>query len=114
TLRLLVVRIRIVARDAQQHRRNAESQRDLARRPVARRDEVHVLRRQRQRRPVEAPTPLGGSLLVFVIPPAVAALAEDFFAYGSAGSGQNNVAPSPGIGRPVKVASVEEERTQDL
>ena len=49
----LIIRIRVVARDAEQHRRHAQRQRDLARGGVLGLDEVHVLRAERQRLPVE-------------------------------------------------------------
>ena len=42
---LLIVGECVVARNAQQHRRHAEGQRDLARRAVLGLDEIHVLRR---------------------------------------------------------------------
>ncbi len=52
-VRFLVIRIGVVARNAEQLRRHAEGERDLARRGVLRLHEVHVLRRERHRLPVE-------------------------------------------------------------
>ena len=49
-----VVRMRAVAGKAEQQRRHAEGERDLARGGGLRLDEVHVLRRERERLPVEA------------------------------------------------------------
>jgi hypothetical protein len=50
---LLIVRIGVVAGDAEQHRRHAQGQRDLARRGVLGLQEIHVLGRQRHRLPIE-------------------------------------------------------------
>ena len=50
---LLVVGVGVVARDAEQHRRHAEGQGDVARRPVPGLDEIHVAGRQPHRLPVE-------------------------------------------------------------
>ena len=50
---LLVIGVGVVAGNAEQHRRHAEGERDLARRRVLGLDEIHVLGRQRHRLPVE-------------------------------------------------------------
>ena len=65
---LLVVGIGVVAGDAEQHRRHADRERDLAGGDVLGLDEVHVLGRERHRLPVEAafeqqrPAGAGGAL----------------------------------------------------
>ena len=62
--------MRVVARQAEQQRRHAERERDLARGGGLRFDEIHVLRRQRQGLPVEPafqqqrPAGIGGTLVV--------------------------------------------------
>jgi hypothetical protein len=52
-VRLGVVGVGVVAGKPEEQRRHAEGERDVARRGVLRLDEIHVLRGQRQRLPVE-------------------------------------------------------------